>query len=160
SSDLDTQGNPGQLNTGNNNREVLAASSAPLNPGLSFPPQQSLAQPFGTGDQFPSGSEMYSRRNPLLVRRHQPRQPALKHRPNPYADVPSLFDLYSQYTASPAALERFGAEIFRNGTGNFDDLPMDMPVGPEYVLGSGDGLNVDLWGGISQRLVRAVDRQG
>ena len=37
---------------------------------------------------------------------------------------------------------------------------MDMPVGPEYVLGPGDGLSINLWGGVSQRLVRVVDRQG
>jgi protein involved in polysaccharide export with SLBB domain len=57
-------------------------------------------------------------------------------------------------------LERFGADIFRNGTGNFDRLPMDMPVGPEYVLGPGDGLSIELWGAVSERLVRVVDRQG
>ena len=84
----------------------------------------------------------------------------LHHRPNPYADVPSLYDLYSQYSAKPANLQRFGLDIFSNGTGNFDDLPMDMPVGPEYVLGPGDGLSIDLWGGVSQRLKRVVDRQG
>ena len=41
--------------------------------------------------------------------------------------------------------------VFKNGTGNFDDLPMDMPVGPEYVVGPGDTLNIEMWGGISQR---------
>jgi protein involved in polysaccharide export with SLBB domain len=51
-------------------------------------------------------------------------------------------------------------DIFENGTGNFDQLPMDLPAGPEYVLGPGDGLNVDLWGSVSQRLHRVVDRQG
>ena len=87
-------------------------------------------------------------------------QRGLNHRANPYADVPSLYDLYSQYAAKSGALERFGLEVFRNGTGNFDDLPMDMPVGPEYVLGPGDGLSIDLWGGVSQRFQRVVDRQG
>src|SRR5208337_4261540 len=33
-------------------------------------------------------------------------------------------------------------------------------VGPEYVVGPGDGLTVDIWGGISQRLQRVVDRSG
>lgn len=37
---------------------------------------------------------------------------------------------------------------------------MDLPAGPEYVLGPGDGLRIELWGGISQRLQRVVDRQG
>jgi protein involved in polysaccharide export with SLBB domain len=90
-----------------------------------------------------------------------PMQPMLRHRPNPYADVPSLYDLYAQYSKHPPLpLERFGEDVFSNGTGNFDELPMDLPVGPEYVVGPGDGLTVDIWGGISQRLQRVVDRSG
>ncbi len=89
-----------------------------------------------------------------------PQQPMLRHRPNPYADVPSLYDLYAQYSRRSLVLERFGEDVFRNGTSNFDELPMDMPVGPDYVVGPGDGLSIDLWGGISQRLLRVVDREG
>ena len=37
---------------------------------------------------------------------------------------------------------------------------MDLPAGPEYVVGPGDGLSVDLWGSVSQRLYRVVDREG
>jgi len=37
---------------------------------------------------------------------------------------------------------------------------MDLPVGPDYVVGPGDGLAIDLWGGVSQRFVRVVDREG
>ena len=87
-------------------------------------------------------------------------QPVLQRRANPYADVPSLYDLYSQYQRRSPALTRFGNEVFENGTGNFDQLPMDLPVGPDYVIGPGDGLNVDLWGSFSQRLRRVVDREG
>jgi protein involved in polysaccharide export with SLBB domain len=87
-------------------------------------------------------------------------QPLLQQRANPYADVPSLYDLYSQYARRSPGLTRFGTEVFENGTGNFDQLPMDLPVGPEYVLGPGDGLNIDLWGSFSQRLRRVVDREG
>jgi protein involved in polysaccharide export with SLBB domain len=87
-------------------------------------------------------------------------QPTLLHRANPYADVPSLYDLYSQYSQKPMVLKRFGLDIFENGTGNFDQLPMDLPAGPDYVLGPGDGLNIDLWGSVSQRLQRVVDREG
>jgi protein involved in polysaccharide export with SLBB domain len=114
-------------------------------------------------DQYPQTSQPelpQTRRSQIRIPPRRPQQPALRHRPNPYADVPSLFDLYSQYSDRPVNLQRFGAEIFRTGTGNMDLLPMDMPVGPEYVLGPGDGLSIQLWGGISQRLVRVVDRQG
>jgi protein involved in polysaccharide export with SLBB domain len=93
-------------------------------------------------------------------RARQQDQPRLMHQANPYADVPSLYDLYAQYSQRPTSLKRFGLDIFENGTGNFDQLPMDLPAGPEYVLGPGDGLNVDLWGSVSQRLHRVVDREG
>ncbi len=87
-------------------------------------------------------------------------RPQIRREPNPYADVPSLYDLYEQVSGRPAVLERFGADVFRNGTGNTDNLPMDIPVGPDYVLGPGDGLNIELWGAVSQRIRRVVDRQG
>jgi protein involved in polysaccharide export with SLBB domain len=84
----------------------------------------------------------------------------LRHRPTPYADVPSLYDLYTQVTKRAPVLRRFGSDIFINGSGNAEELPIDMPAGPDYVLGPGDGLTIDLWGGVSQRLQRIVDRQG
>jgi len=87
-------------------------------------------------------------------------QPTIQRRANPYADVPSLYDLYSQYSRRSSLLTRFGTDIFETGTGNFDRLPMDLPVGADYVLGPGDGLNIDMWGGISQRLKRVVDHEG
>lgn len=89
-----------------------------------------------------------------------PQQPMLRHRPNPYADVPSLYDLYAQYSKRSLTLQRFGQDIFRNGTGNLDELPMDLPAGPDYIVGPGDGLTIRLSGGISQRLQRVIDREG
>lgn len=81
-------------------------------------------------------------------------------RPNPYADAPSLYDLYIQASAPNRKMERFGLEVFRNGSGDPDILPMDLPVGPDYVVGPGDSLSINLWGGVSQRLLRTVDREG
>jgi protein involved in polysaccharide export with SLBB domain len=117
-------------------------------------------------DEVPVQSQQASLQVPpeLSSRRLQtnggPDQLALRHRLNPYADVPSLYDLYSQYQRHSPVLTRFGTEVFENGTGNFNSLPMDMPVGPDYVLGPGDGLNIDIWGSFSQRLRRVVDREG
>jgi protein involved in polysaccharide export with SLBB domain len=122
--------------------------------------------PFLMPDQTQMAREQQLRPGQIIPRTEFPRaerrpdQQGLRHRPNPYADVPSLYDLYAQYSSRPAQVRRFGTEIFQNGTGNFDELPMDVPVGPEYVLGPGDGLKIDLWGGVSQRLQRVVDREG
>ncbi|HZQ18939.1 MAG TPA: SLBB domain-containing protein [Terriglobales bacterium] len=87
-------------------------------------------------------------------------RPQLRRRANPYANVPSLYDLYSQVSPRPAVLQHFGENIFRNGIGNVDKLPMDLPAGPDYVLGPGDGVSIDIWGGIAQRLQRVVDPSG
>lgn len=107
----------------------------------------------GSQGSFPNNQSQFS---PLDI----DRQPPIKHRANPYADVPSLYDLYQQYARRSPILDRFGIDLFQNGTGNFDDLPMDMPVGPEYVLGPGDDLNVDFTGSLSDHLTRSVDRTG
>src|SRR5216683_5869383 len=80
--------------------------------------------------------------------------------PNPYANVPSLYDLYIQAASNARPLERFGLDVFRKGEANPAYLPMDLPVGPNYVVGPGDSLSIDLWGGVSQRLLRTVDREG
>jgi polysaccharide export outer membrane protein len=82
------------------------------------------------------------------------------HQPYPYANVPSLYDLYVQAASNARPLERFGLEVFRKGEANPAYLPMDLPAGPNYVVGPGDSLSIDLWGGVSQRLLRTVDREG
>ena len=87
-------------------------------------------------------------------------QPRLVRADNPYHDIPSLYDMYLQATPQPAGLKRFGTAVFENGTRDPQLIPMDMPAGPDYVVGPGDGLSIDLWGGVSQHLVRTVDREG
>lgn len=90
----------------------------------------------------------------------EPESVRMARRPSPYADVPSLYDLYVQASPSNKPNERFGLQVFRHGAVNPDMLPMDLPVGPDYVLGPGDGLSIDMWGGVSQRLFQTVDREG
>ena len=74
------------------------------------------------------------------------------HKRNPYADIPSLYDMYVQAAPRDREPERFGMEIFRNGTRQSDAIPMDMPVGPDYVVGPGDGLGYQSLG---RRLAKA-----
>jgi polysaccharide biosynthesis/export protein len=88
-------------------------------------------------------------------------QPAeLARKQSPYADIPSLYDMYLQAVPRPTTPRRFGSEVFDNGTRDPQLIPMDLPVGPDYVVGPGDGLSVDLWGSVSQRFFRTVDREG
>lgn len=141
--------------------------------GLTLPPSLGVAQGSAIASLFggrTSGNELGSQQSrfenqmfpsfPYYVLPKPAQQPRLRHRPNPYADVPSLYDLYAQYLRRGPKLERFGEDIFENGTGNLDQLPIDIPAGPDYVVGPGDGLTIVLSGGISQRLQRTVDREG
>ncbi|HEY2461749.1 MAG TPA: SLBB domain-containing protein [Candidatus Acidoferrum sp.] len=85
---------------------------------------------------------------------------SMVHRPNPYADIPALYDMYVQASSRQTTPERFGLDIFRNGSADPDIFPMDLPAGADYIVGPGDGLSIDLWGGVSQRISRTVDREG
>src|ERR1700722_12339668 len=89
-----------------------------------------------------------------------PPQPDLVRASNPYKEIPSLYDMYVQAIPRPSLPQRFGAEVFENGTRDAQLIPMDLPAGPDYVVGPGDGLSIDLWGGVSQRIYRVVDREG
>jgi polysaccharide export outer membrane protein len=102
----------------------------------------------------------YARRASRLARDREPLPGAMEHRPNPYADIPSLYDLYVQAPARDKPPRRFGTEVFRDGMRNFRGVPMDLPVGPDYVVGPGDSLSINLWGGVSTKLTRTVDREG
>jgi protein involved in polysaccharide export with SLBB domain len=86
--------------------------------------------------------------------------PDLIRKPGPYEYIPSLYDMYVQAVPRPDAPRRFGSDVFENNSQNSQLIPMDLPAGPEYVVGPGDGLSVDLWGSVSQRLARTVDREG
>lgn len=100
------------------------------------------------------------RRTSRLARDREPLPGALERRPNPYADIPSLYDLYVQAPARDKPPQRFGTDVFRDGMRNFRGIPMDLPVGPDYIVGPGDSLSIDLWGGVSTKLTRTVDREG
>src|SRR5258708_34206323 len=97
-------------------------------------------------------------------RRYQPRRappaPQLVRSASPYNDMPALYHRYVQAIPRPVLPKRFGAEVFEHGTRDSEFIPMDLPAGPDYVVGPGDGLSIDLWGGTTQRIYRVVDREG
>lgn len=88
-------------------------------------------------------------------------------KPPPYP-LESLRDLYTQVPQSSAPLKRFGAEFFRTTTGARallrgavpGDAPLDVPVGPDYVVSAGDTLQVSFWGAAEQTVTREVGRDG
>src|ERR1700733_747512 len=154
----------GGLNMGGAGAGTMGlGGSSPLGSSMGGGSFGSMLGDQGIGSGFPRESSTDNQRQVPLQPYYMPKrpqQPMLRHRPNPYADVPSLYDLYAQYSRRSVRLGRFGEDVFRNGTGNLQELPMDLPAGPDYIVGPGDGLTINLSGGISQRLQRVVDREG
>lgn len=113
----------------------------------------------GKSDMRPDMGYLY-RRPPRLATGRESLSGGMVHRPNPYADIPSLYDLYVQAPSRDRPAQRFGSDVFRDGLRDPRSVPMDLPVGPDYVVGPGDSLSIDLWGGVSTKIVRVVDREG
>jgi len=94
-------------------------------------------------------------------------QPQVLHLPTPY-NLLSLHDLYTQLPQTDSPLKRLGSDLFLRRDGmaanqiapNGREMPLDVPAGPSYVVGPGDSLSIDLWGGISQSITRTIDREG
>jgi protein involved in polysaccharide export with SLBB domain len=91
--------------------------------------------------------------------------PKVLRLPAPY-NLRSMRDLYTQRPDQTARLKRFGSEVFVNrdlsaarGV-SARDAPLDVPIGPDYVVGPGDTLTVDMWGGVTLAITRLIDRDG
>jgi protein involved in polysaccharide export with SLBB domain len=121
-------------------------------------PTQDLMARGGSQPDLPSNNRTF--RLPRSTERRDFVSTEMVHRPTPYADIPSLYDLYVQASSRSGTPQRFGSQVFRDGLRDTRAVPMDLPVGPDYVIGPGDSLTIDLWGGVSTHLIRLVDRQG
>lgn len=145
------------LNSGNQFQNALLANSSLGG----FQGQEGLIPEVSTSYLY-NQRDLYNLSQPYPASTSQPVSvsQALVPRPNPYVEIPSLYDMYLQAMPQPPALQRFGMEIFQNGTRDLDMIPMDVPVGPDYTIGPGDALAIDLWGGVSRRIYGVVDREG
>ena len=77
----------------------------------------------------------------------------------PY-NLQALRDLYTQVPEQSNTVKRFGSDVFLTRGTPTKEMPIDLPIGPDYVLGPGDGLSISVWGGISQSFPRVVDPEG
>jgi protein involved in polysaccharide export with SLBB domain len=118
-------------------------------PASVVPPKRKL--PAATPGQAPASEQRFddSSLNPRTVLQR-----------SPYPNLPSSKALYAQFPDDAKGLKRFGSDIFRPDVVGLSQFPMDLPAGPDYVLGSGDTVTLDIWGGVSQKLTRTVDREG
>ena len=152
------QGNILNLGMDGSGMYGTSGSGASLELGASMPNQFNGPE---MGSQ-PGYSGFTSRNRFYEVQREQAMlQPVeLVRKADPYMDIPSLYDMYMQAVPRPVTPQRFGISIFENGIRDSRMIPMDLPAGPDYVVGPGDGLAIDIWGGVSRRLIRTVDREG
>jgi protein involved in polysaccharide export with SLBB domain len=91
--------------------------------------------------------------------RNNPSAVEVVHQTAPY-NLQSLRDLYTQVPEQTSKLRRFGSNMFLDRGLASRQMTVDIPVGPDYILGVGDGLTINLWGGVSQSFSRTVDREG
>jgi protein involved in polysaccharide export with SLBB domain len=64
-----------------------------------------------------------------------------------------------EYVPIRRDIKQFGYDFFRNSLTNA--LPLEnVPVGPDYVIGPGDSLRIDLWGSVQGHYDVRVDRNG
>jgi hypothetical protein len=117
-----------------------------------------------------AGTAGLDRRPRNVTQKREPNitdDPEVLRLPAPY-NLSSLRDLYTQVPEDDAKLKRFGSDVFldrsalTSGRASFGlgNVPIDLPVGPDYVLGTGDGLTINLSGGMAQSLNRVIDREG
>jgi polysaccharide export outer membrane protein len=56
-------------------------------------------------------------------------------------------------------LRQYGYSMFAGNVSTFAPVD-DIPVGPDYVMGPGDDLTINVWGAVDSTLIRTVDRNG
>ncbi len=167
------------------NELLLAQSStddfAPVSPSIALGSEESgtliNANPVGTPRNNAGIPSSFARGNtsPRTFRINPRAQeksnastdaPAVLHEPTPL-DLQSMRDLYAQIPNDTLKLQRFGSDVFMNRSAaaaarSASNLgsPLDVPLGPEYVVGAGDKLTIDLWGSSTQSITRTIDRDG
>lgn len=79
----------------------------------------------------------------------------------PASDLSPLERLFAgQFSAIDTNLRQFGYDLFTRVPTTFAPVT-DVPVGPDYIVGPGDNLNIVLWGGTQETAYQAeVDRNG
>jgi protein involved in polysaccharide export with SLBB domain len=93
-------------------------------------------------------------------------EPKVLRQPAPY-NLRAMRELYTQVPEQIGPLKRFGSDVFTDHDASSitnaeaeRNPPPDVPLGPDYVVGSGDTLTINLWGGLVESFTRVIDRDG
>ena len=143
--------------------QLLASSNTQTQTGLTSPatlsPLLSDGESASSGDLAASENKRNAPRAKPGTDTNPDGEPELLHRPTPM-NLMAMRDLYTQVPDQSSSLKRFGCDIFLSRGMQSKQMTLDLPVGPDYVLGPGDSINISLWGGLAQQFTRVVDREG
>jgi len=135
--------------------------------GLAEQSNPGIDSAIGPGTMRANRTRTGAEEQPASSQQNTTSEPQVLHQPAPY-NLLSLRDLYTQLPEQGGQLKRFGSDVFLHRDGfetnqlapSGRETPLDVPAGPGYVVGPGDSLSIDLWGGISHSFVQPVDREG
>src|SRR5881628_561614 len=99
--------------------------------------------------------------DPMRVYQLGSQQPSQLQQPPQFQQTQQRQTLQDQGYLGPFGmpLRQYGYAMFAANVSTFAPVD-DIPVGPDYVLGPGDDLTINVWGAVDSTLVRTVDRNG
>ncbi len=102
-------------------------------------------QPSGTGTGLPVQNPIGSR-GPLFYY-------------EPLSTIEATYQAPAFAGEKPRELRQYGYSLFASPVSTFAPVE-DVPVGPDYILGPGDDLSINVWGAMDSGVMRTVDRNG
>ncbi len=84
---------------------------------------------------------------------------SLKEQEEPLSSVELLMTGQAPNDVNLADLRQYGYDVFRQRAGKFKPL-LNVPVGPDYIVGPGDRFTLTLWGRHNDRISVQVGRDG
>ncbi len=126
---------------------------------LPSPANVPVTSPYGQATQAttPQTNETEAQRQARVAVEEQQLQASQMQPPLP-PEPPSPFQQMVEATTGEK-LEIYGASLFRRVPTTFAPV-QNVPVGPGYVLGPGDQINLQLSGQVNRQLVLVIDRDG
>lgn len=80
---------------------------------------------------------------------------------NIYPWLPSMENLFQGQTYQEnQELKPFGYDLFNKDSSVLEANNLDAPVSNDYIIGAGDNLQINIWGGVNTSLDVTVDREG
>lgn len=77
----------------------------------------------------------------------------------PFSTIETAFQAPIFSGEKPRDIRQYGYSLFASPVSTFAPVE-DVPVGPDYILGPGDDLAINIWGAMEGAIVRTVDRNG